>query len=72
MKHSLILRLFTASTAAVLNCGLLFNFKAQCLHLHPSYRPQVIHERGSPETLRDPRGFAVKFYTRCAAGNLGP
>jgi catalase len=28
----------------------------------------VIHERGSPETLRDPRGFAVKFYTR--EGNL--
>lgn len=26
--------------------------------------PAVIHERGSPETLRDPRGFAVKFYTR--------
>ena len=25
---------------------------------------QVIHERGSPETLRDPRGFAVKLYTR--------
>ncbi|CAL5388758.1 unnamed protein product [Camellia sinensis] len=24
----------------------------------------VIHERSSPETLRDPRGFAVKFYTR--------
>ncbi|CAN1322735.1 Catalase isozyme 1 [Linum perenne] len=24
----------------------------------------VIHERGSPETLRDPRGFSVKFYTR--------
>ncbi|VAI10247.1 unnamed protein product [Triticum turgidum subsp. durum] len=24
----------------------------------------VIHERGSPETLRDPRGFAIKFYTR--------
>ncbi|XP_065880766.1 catalase isozyme 1-like [Euphorbia lathyris] len=24
----------------------------------------VIHEHGSPETLRDPRGFAVKFYTR--------
>mmetsp|Transcript_15125 Transcript_15125/g.37688 ORF Transcript_15125/g.37688 Transcript_15125/m.37688 type:complete len:493 (-) Transcript_15125:784-2262(-) len=24
----------------------------------------VTHERGSPETLRDPRGFAVKFYTR--------
>ncbi|KAL0016812.1 hypothetical protein SO802_003881 [Lithocarpus litseifolius] len=24
----------------------------------------VIHERGSPETLRDPRGFATKFYTR--------
>ncbi|KAJ4824710.1 Carnitine O-acetyltransferase mitochondrial [Turnera subulata] len=24
----------------------------------------VIHERGSPETIRDPRGFAVKFYTR--------
>jgi len=28
----------------------------------------VIHERGSPETLRDPRGFAVKFYTR--EGNM--
>nr|AAC19398.1 root catalase [Mesembryanthemum crystallinum] len=24
----------------------------------------VIHERGSPETMRDPRGFALKFYTR--------
>ncbi|KAL0366488.1 UNVERIFIED_CONTAM: Catalase isozyme 3 [Sesamum radiatum] len=24
----------------------------------------VIHERGSPETIRDPRGFAIKFYTR--------
>ncbi|MBL2516179.1 catalase, partial [Klebsiella pneumoniae] len=24
----------------------------------------VIHERGSPETIRDPRGFAVKWYTR--------
>ncbi|XP_043707932.1 catalase-like isoform X1 [Telopea speciosissima] len=24
----------------------------------------VIGERGTPETLRDPRGFAVKFYTR--------
>ena len=24
----------------------------------------MVHERGSPETLRDPRGFAVKFYTR--------
>ncbi len=23
----------------------------------------VIHGKGSPETLRDPRGFAVKFYT---------
>lgn len=23
----------------------------------------VIHSRGSPETLRDPRGFATKFYT---------
>lgn len=23
----------------------------------------VIHPKGSPETLRDPRGFAVKFYT---------
>lgn len=23
----------------------------------------VIHESGSPETIRDPRGFAVKFYT---------
>jgi len=28
----------------------------------------VIHERGSPETIRDPRGFAVKFYTR--EGNM--
>ncbi|KAJ9519330.1 hypothetical protein QJQ45_023128, partial [Haematococcus lacustris] len=26
--------------------------------------PVQVHERGSPETLRDPRGFAVKFYTR--------
>ncbi|TQE12723.1 hypothetical protein C1H46_001596 [Malus baccata] len=24
----------------------------------------VINERGSPETIRDPYGFAVKFYTR--------
>ena len=24
----------------------------------------VVHERQSPETLRDPRGFAVKFYTQ--------
>lgn len=24
----------------------------------------VIHSRHSPETLRDPRGFAVKFYTQ--------
>ena len=24
----------------------------------------VIHEKGSPETLPDPRGFAVKMYTR--------
>ena len=23
----------------------------------------VVHERGSPETLRDVRGFSVKFYT---------
>ncbi|OXE28396.1 catalase, partial [Vibrio parahaemolyticus] len=23
----------------------------------------VIHSKGSPETLRDPRGFATKFYT---------
>ncbi len=27
----------------------------------------VIHSKGSPETLRDPRGFATKFYT--AEGN---
>lgn len=27
----------------------------------------VIHSKGSPETLRDPRGFATKFYTE--AGN---
>lgn len=24
----------------------------------------VVHERGSPESIRDIRGFAVKFYTR--------
>lgn len=24
----------------------------------------VVHSRHSPETLRDPRGFAVKFYTQ--------
>ncbi|GMH02238.1 hypothetical protein Nepgr_004077 [Nepenthes gracilis] len=37
----------------------------------PSFRTHVIvhfstviHEHGSPETLRDPCGFAVKFYTR--------
>lgn len=24
----------------------------------------VIHSKGSPETLRDPRGFATKFYTK--------
>ncbi|TXK50497.1 catalase [Pontibacter qinzhouensis] len=23
----------------------------------------VVHQQGSPETLRDPRGFAIKFYT---------
>ena len=23
----------------------------------------VVHERGSPESLRDVRGFSVKFYT---------
>lgn len=37
------------------------------LLVHPlplSHHSTVIHERGSPETLRDPRGFAVKFYTR--------
>jgi catalase len=28
------------------------------------YPFRQIHERGSPETLRDPRGFSVKFYTR--------
>ena len=24
----------------------------------------VVHSKGSPETLRDPRGFATKFYTQ--------
>lgn len=24
----------------------------------------VVHERGSPETMRDVRGFSVKMYTR--------
>jgi hypothetical protein len=24
----------------------------------------VVYERGSPETVREPHGFAVKFYTR--------
>lgn len=36
----------------------------------------VIHSRGSPETLRDPRGFATKFYTAQGnwdlVGNLEP
>lgn len=34
------------------------------LQKQPTNNSTVIHERGSPETLRDPRGFAVKFYTR--------
>lgn len=36
----------------------------------------VVHSRHSPETLRDPRGFATKFYTRQGnwdlVGNLQP
>lgn len=36
----------------------------------------VVHSRGSPETLRDPRGFATKFYTGQGnwdlVGNLEP
>lgn len=36
----------------------------------------VVHSRGSPETLRDPRGFATKFYTAQGnwdlVGNLQP
>lgn len=36
----------------------------------------VVHSRGSPETLRDPRGFAAKFYTADGnwdlVGNLEP
>eukprot|EP00177_Eucheuma_denticulatum_P007179 GFKZ01013059.1.p1 GENE.GFKZ01013059.1~~GFKZ01013059.1.p1 ORF type:complete len:495 (-),score=41.80 GFKZ01013059.1:103-1587(-) len=36
----------------------------------------VVHSRGSPETLRDPRGFATKFYTARGnwdlVGNLEP
>lgn len=36
----------------------------------------VVHSRGSPETLRDPRGFATKFYTQQGnwdlVGNLEP
>jgi hypothetical protein len=31
---------------------------------HPHPHPLKTPRSGSPETLRDPRGFAVKFYTR--------
>ncbi len=30
----------------------------------------VIHERGSPETLRDPRGFAVRHCCQCCHFSL--
>lgn len=30
----------------------------------------VIHSKGSPETARDPRGFAVKFYTKTGNWDL--
>ncbi|KAF5189433.1 hypothetical protein FRX31_020979, partial [Thalictrum thalictroides] len=36
----------------------------QLLIFNTLVRPTVIHARGSPETLRDHRGFVVKFYTR--------
>jgi hypothetical protein len=51
-------------------CDLAHNppgYPPLCPPPHPIPPPlgsTVIHERGSPETLRDPRGFAVKFYTR--------
>jgi len=48
----------------------------QTLYLHTSLMPQVgketeltarfstvVHERGSPETMRDVRGFSIKMYT---------
>lgn len=51
-------------------CGLLTRATAPAALCGSTQTPliarfsTVIHERGSPETLRDPRGFAVKFYTR--------
>jgi catalase len=50
--------------------------RAGCSAAAASARPvfvrfsSVIHGGHSPETLRDPRGFSVKFYTE--AGQLGP
>ncbi|GFY95718.1 catalase 2 [Actinidia rufa] len=43
---------------------LIFCEPQESRHLLLFVSPLFIHERGSPETLRDPRGFAVKFYTR--------
>lgn len=40
----------------------LFNTKGKKTPLFVRFST-VVHEQGSPETLRDPRGFAVKFYT---------
>ncbi|RDV17223.1 catalase [Pontibacter diazotrophicus] len=40
----------------------LFNTKGKTTPLFVRFST-VVHEQGSPETLRDPRGFAVKFYT---------
>jgi catalase len=48
---------FTAFTKAK-----LFNQKQKVTPVFVRFST-VIHPTGSPETLRDPRGFAVKFYT---------
>lgn len=40
----------------------LFNKKGKLTDVFVRFS-SVIHSKGSPETLRDPRGFATKFYT---------
>ncbi len=40
----------------------LFNKKDKVTEVFVRFS-SVIHSKGSPETLRDPRGFATKFYT---------
>lgn len=43
----------TCSDAKIFNCLLLASLSSS----------QVGGESGSPDTVRDPRGFALKFYT---------